>query len=523
MLSVNEWLKSALVMSFFMLGLMGMLILGRPRMRGISRAARAIYLLFFLDVATKGFLRDYFGLRPNPSLVMQAVLNTNAGETQEFLVHNGADLTRIILIFGVVTLAAWMAEAWLTRSQRSASVVRTSHRTHTTVVVMFALLVGLHFNPTFAKENPLLVWPLRYISYHQQLASATAVQQRIAQEMAPPTDWKVQYKGADRQTVVWVIGESFNRFNYALYGYPRATSPALDALRDELMVFQDVVSSDASTMESLMKMLTPANLDQPDLWMQQPSVLMLAKEAGYKTFWLSNHVPDDGWLGLVAGQAETRNFINRGAGRGENNFDARLLPHVDQALTDPAPKKLIVVHLLGAHLRYDMRYPEPFSQFNSLDDEVSTGMKNAGRSLWIRLQRNQYDNAILYSNSVLASLIQSTDRASQGASASLLFSPDHAQEVGHTRNHAGHSAADASGYEIPLLLWQNRPDSSFTANKSQLENRPYQTDHLDHTLLGLLDISTPFYSAKHDLLSDSFTPDSRTLDSRPYPLEARKN
>ena len=27
------------------------------------------------------------------------------------------------------------------------------------------------------------------------------------------------------------------------------------ALRDELMVFQDVVSSDASTMESLMKML----------------------------------------------------------------------------------------------------------------------------------------------------------------------------------------------------------------------------------------------------------------------------
>lgn len=523
MLSVNEWLKSMVVMSFFMLGLLGILVLGHPRVRWVSRMARAIYLLFFLDVAIKGFLRDYFGLRPNPSLVMQALLNTNEGETQEFLMHNGADLAQSALIFGVVTSAAWFAESRLARSQHSAPLVRTSRRTHTTVVVLFALLVGLHFNPTFAKENPLLVWPLRYINYHQQLAYAASVQERIAQDMAPHADWKVKYHGADQQTVVWVIGESFNRFNFSLYGYPRATTPALDALRDELLVFKDVVSSDASTMESLMKMLTPADLAQPDLWMQQPSVLMLAKEAGYKTFWLSNHVPGDGWLGLASAQADVSNFINRGAGRGENNFDASLVPQVAKALADSAPKKLIVVHLLGAHLRYDMRYPAAFSQFNSLHDPVSTEMKNAGRSRWIRLQRNQYDNAILYSNSVLASLIQSTAKASQGVSASLLFSPDHAQEVGHTRNHAGHSAADPSGYEIPLLLWQNEANPTLTAKQSALENRPYQTDHLDHTVLGLLGISTVFYSAQHDLLSDSFLPSQRTINRQPYPSAAEIN
>ena len=520
MLSANELAKSAVLMTVSILGLTGMLIIGRPRVVWLSRATLAIFLLFFLDVAIKGFLRDYFGLRPNPALVMAVVLNTHTRETHEFLVHNWRAVVRSVLAFVVLYWLAFIAERRLSRSQRNAPAAFTGRGAHITVVSMLTLFVVLHFNPTMAKENPVLVWPFRYIDYHQQLAHAAAMQQSIALGMTPRAEWKVQYNGASSQTVVWVIGESVNRFNLSLYGYPRNTTPALDAMRDELVVFKDVLSSDANTMASMTKMLTPANLRQPALWMQQPHILMLAKEAGYKTFWLSNHVPNDGWLGLVAAQADERSFINHGAGCGENNFDDNLLPHVDQALSDVAPKKLIVVHLLGAHLRYDMRYPQKFSQFDALDDSVSVEMKKAGRSLWIRHQRNLYDNAILYGDSVLESMIQSTANASQGSSAALLFSPDHGQEVGHSRNHAVHSVADKSGYEIPMLLWSNAAKKPSLTEKYELENRPYQTDHLNHTLLGLLDINTVFYTAKHDLLSDSFMPSQRTINGQLYPLNS---
>jgi heptose-I-phosphate ethanolaminephosphotransferase len=85
---------------------------------------------------------------------------------------------------------------------------------------------------------------------------------------------------------------------------------------------------------------------------------MLAREAGFRIHWLSNQPPNDGWLGLVSRRADEQVFINKGSGRGENNFDGNLLPALETALQDPAPKKLIVVHLLGAsYLRHALSQP----------------------------------------------------------------------------------------------------------------------------------------------------------------------
>jgi len=241
---------------------------------------------------------------------------------------------------------------------------------------------------------------------------------------------------------------------------------------------------------------------------------MLAKEAGYRTYWISNQAPNDGWLGLVANRADERVFINKGLGRGENNYDGNLLPEVEAALASDAPRKLIVVHLLGAHPTYDMRYPEAFARFDNTDDAVVRQLATQGRSLWVRRLRNEYDNAIAYNDYVVASLIRKTMAATATSDASLLFSSDHAQEVGHTRNHTGQSVADASGYEIPMLVWtRGRIDAK---RRATLESRPYQTDQLDHTMLGLLDIDTTYYNASHDVMSDAFAPAARSINARPY-------
>jgi heptose-I-phosphate ethanolaminephosphotransferase len=307
----------------------------------------------------------------------------------------------------------------------------------------------------------------------------------------------------------------------SLYGYARNTTPMLDAMRKELLVFRDVVSSEPATMSSLMKMFTPADLDEPEGWSSKPDLVMLARAAGFKTFWISNQVPNDGWLGLVSNRADEKLFINKGAGRGENNFDGNLLPGLSASLDDPAPKKLIIVHLLGAHPTYQMRYPGDFSRFDGAADAVAAQLETAQRSLWIRKLRDEYDNAIAYNDFVLGSMIRRMMQCAAADNASLLFSSDHAQEVGHTRDHAGQSVADASGYEIPMLLWTRSFIGKNPDERAMLEYRPYQTDHIEHTVMGLLGIRSAYYEAGRDVLSEQFEGEDfingmRRINGAPY-------
>jgi len=523
MISANEFAKSTVLMSTSLPGIAGIFIAVpyfRLRPRWLTVVSLGIISLFFFDAALKGFLRDYFGLRPNPTLVLHAIFNTNPDETNEFFLHNWRKLAEAggILLF----VGAWIFWFEKCMSFREARLpLNTLRRSgFASIGVLLTAFLALHFNPTMAKENPALFWPIRYMDYRNQLKQAQELRQTVARNMAQRSEWKVQYTGPANNTVVWIIGESTNRSNMSLYGYGRRTTPMLDALRNQLIVFQDVISSEPATMSSLMKMFTPADLVSPDAWNSKPDVLMLAEEAGYKTFWISNQVPNDGWLGLVSERADEKLFINKGAGRGENNFDGNLLPGLEAALANPAPKKLIVVHLLGAHPTYDMRYPSSYARFNDVNDAVAEQLSAAGRSIWIRQLRNEYDNAITYNDFVVASMIKSTMASSPGA-ASLLFSADHGQEVGHTRDHAGQSVADPSGYEIPMLLWTRSFSAKNSVDKAILENRPYQTDHLEHTIMGLLKVESRYYSSSRDIMSDAFVSEDfsnglRRINGRPY-------
>jgi heptose-I-phosphate ethanolaminephosphotransferase len=511
-ISVNELAKSAALMAFCVYGLAGSIVVWSDSERWFRRAVRGIWFVFFLDAVVKGFLRNYFGLRPDPDMVLQAVLNTHAGETTEFITQQWRSLAfSIVLLVTVVTVTLWL-EGRL-RQKRSHSfparrVVRIG------VSVMLVLLVAVHFNRTMARENPLLFWPLRYQAYQKELLEMAELRKQIADKRSQPHEWAVSYHGEAKRTVVWVIGESINRNNMSLYGYPRATTPRLDAMRDRLLVFTDTISAESATMGSLMKKLTPASLTHPESWIDKPDILQLAKAAGYKTFWLSNQAASDGWLGLVAEQADTLRYINRGQGRGENNIDGNLIPEVDTVLADTAPKKFIVVHLLGAHPTYYMRYPKEFARFDGVEDEVAAELKASDRSFWIRQQRDEYDNAILYSDYVLSEILSRVVTSERSSSAAVIYSADHGQEVGHNRDHAGHSAVDNSGFETPLVIWKD--GLSALPDKDVLQTRPYQSDLIEHTVLGLLRVDSVYYDPRQDLLSSRFTASPRFVGGRPY-------
>ncbi|MFM2505084.1 sulfatase-like hydrolase/transferase, partial [Escherichia coli] len=83
----------------------------------------------------------------------------------------------------------------------------------------------------------------------------------------PPLANFQDHSGDAPRTLVLVIGESTQRGRMSLYGYPRETTPELDALHKTdpgLTVFNNVVTSRPYTIEILQQALTFADEKNPD-------------------------------------------------------------------------------------------------------------------------------------------------------------------------------------------------------------------------------------------------------------------
>ncbi|CAH0157398.1 Phosphoethanolamine transferase CptA [Massilia sp. Bi118] len=482
-------------------GLAGLQLLrcGRTLVAGLAMALNSLVLL---NAAVEGFLFWLYGLAPKNIVVADALLGSNANEAREFIETYWLHLSLVTLLVAALIALLYWVERKLGRAAGEEALANRRDRWLGTG--MLALFAALHLNATMAEENPLVYWPGYFMDYQQQRVFLAGVKRKVASDLAAAQAYAAAYVGPPRQTLVLVLGESVNRSNWSLYGYQRNTTPGLLARRGDMLVFRNVLSSDAATVQSLLKMLTPATLDSPDAWLTEPNVLALARTAGYRVTWLSNQEMGDGPIQIMAEHAHEQVFVNKGHGRAARSLDERLLPHLARVLGDPAPRKLVIVHMQGAHLRYDLRYPPAFDRFSGADDAVDDALDEAGRPYWIRTARNQYDNAMLYTDHVLSSILEKAGQAEPAGPVSVLYVSDHGQEVGHYRNFAGHSSTDPSGYQVPLLLWTNRR-SQRQAPLPGIEGREYRTDHLDHTLLGLLGIQTHFYQPRHDILSPQFT------------------
>ena len=200
--------------------------------------------------------------------------------------------------------------------------------------------------------------------------------------------------------------------------------------------------------------------------------------------------------------------------RSDRKLDEDVLPYWDAALKDPAPRKMIFVHLLGAHAHYDLRSPSSFHQFSGRDDAIMKQMRADGRSVWVRMLRNSYDNAMLYQDFILSRLLHSfKTEVGAGGSGAFLYTPDHGEEVGHTRDFAGHSLSE-SGAVVPMIAWT--APAKDPATRRELEQRPFQTDRLNWTILDLARIQTRMDQPQFDLFSPRFTAWPRRIGDKPY-------
>lgn len=485
-----------------------------------TKAGKSLVLLtgacFFAALGFHAFLRDFIGVTPDDGYVTTALFSSDQSEAGEFVQQNARQLAKHVLSMLLAFAAFGSLVWWKPAAAKQTDGLPRRRGAWITAAVFATVFLLLHLNPTLRKQNPVLYFPMRYMAWKDDVESTRRLQAVIAAAATDPGLVSLRCADDQPRTVVFVLGESITRLNLPLAGYPRKTTPELDSMGSELIWFPDVVSSDYSTTPSVKKMLTPATLEQPDLWRTKPDVLIMAKKAGYKTFWLSNHSTDaNGQLSIFALHAGVTVLANKGGSRGEGSYDEVVLPHLEAALRDPAPRKFIVLHLLNAHPAYYFRYPKSFAKFNDADDAVTKSMKAAGRRFWAINMRNYYDNAVLYTDHVLKRSLDLC-RAS-GQRLAWIYAPDHGQDAAHNSNFSGHNARSRSQFETFMVFWRSSSFPKPAVEASALRARPYQTDVFDHTLLGLLGISGDYYDPKRDIFSEQFEPVARTILGAPYP------
>ncbi|WP_343732989.1 phosphoethanolamine transferase [Duganella sp.] len=324
-------------------------------------------------------------------------------------------------------------------------------------------------------------------------------------------------KNAAPEIVIMVIGESSRYDRWGINGYTRDTTPLLRQ-EPNLVTLPDVITSVSATRLSVPVIISrkPAMQSLKDGFYEK-SFLTAYKEAGFKTFWLSNQISFgqfDTPVSVFAKEANVVQFMNLGGFTNNSNFDQILLEPLRLAINDPAPKKLIVLHTLGNHWNYSQRYPKEFDKWQpslfGVDKPVYTDLK-------IKPQlNNSYDNSILYTDWFLSQVIQQLKDTQQLSS--MVYVADHGQTLyDGSCNIAFHGHNTQYEFHVPAMVWYSDQYKERYPEKVRqlLRHRKARlaTENMFHTLLDLGDIQYDDEKLEWSFLNKQFKQHKRYVDS----------
>ncbi|HCS46076.1 MAG TPA: hypothetical protein DIW52_25250 [Pseudomonas sp.] len=421
--------------------------------------------------------------------VIFILFESNVQESQEYLVHYFSwSIVVAIIAYSLGGLLLWSRV-------RPVSVPRKLVPAF--CLVLFTVSVGYNAVHQYLKRDTLgravaefeenieaaAPWQMvvGYHQYRQQLQSMSNLLN--SQKLIPPLKNLTDAHAGQPSTLVLVIGESTTRQRMSLYGYARPTTPNLDRMRGELQVFDQVISPRPYTIETLEQVLTFADEEQPDVYLSTPTLVSVMKQAGYKTYWITNQqtmTKRNTMLTTFSKQADEQIYLNNNRDQNETSqYDSDVLDPFSKVLADEAPRKLIVIHLLGTHMSYHYRYPKSFDRFA---DRVGVPANVTQDQLPVY---NSYDNAVLYNDHVVSSLIKRF--ADTDPTGFLLYLSDHGESVYDPvapkvlgRNEA---APTRPMYTVPFIVWRSPKWKAQDTSNDQVADvhRPYSTSHFIHT------------------------------------------
>lgn len=455
--------------------------------------------------------------------VMFVMFETNTNEAGEFLKqYFSFKVLGVILAYTVVAIFLWTRLKPVTLPKPG--------RIGISLLILVILFGIPYYNKGIKQDRPIAnvasylnsklayAAPWQFVSGYLLYKNQLANMEELIRDNSkiPPLENFVDTNGDTPRTFVLVIGESTSRDRMSLYGYSRPTTPELDELANDypanLSVFNDVVTSRPYTIEALQQILTFATQTEPELFNSRPSIMNMMKQAGFKTFWITNQqtmTERNTLLTAFSRQTDKQYYLNNDMAQSSRIYDGVVFSPFKEALADPAEKKFIVVHLLGTHMRYEFRYPEDKAIFKDKDSVVPANLNDDEVKDY-----NAYDNAQYYNDYVVSTLIKDFDSSKENGF--LVFFSDHGEDVYDTPPHKmlGRSEGKPSKviYNVPFLVWQS-PEwlSTHQFDLNDKTARPFSNMDFIYAWSDLAGLNYTGFEPEKSLFNEAFKPQPRYI------------
>ena len=509
----------ALSNAAFAVGLVLMLVALQALLLGLIGTRHTIKPLVAVLTLVGALAMHYmqaYGVVIDPSMVRNT-LHTDPAETRELLSWS---LSLDLLLYAALPIALLVftrleVRPWGRRLRARGLLLAGA-------AGVFALALMWQFQPLASmsrnhKEVRYLVTPLNTLwSLGSVLAAdargAAQPRQAIGLDAAPGAGWATRSKP---RVVVLAVGETARAANWGLSGYARQTTPQLAQLtqvapsaQPPVINFSDVSACGTSTEVSLPCMFAAVGRRQYDeaRIRGSESLLHVAARAGVAVHWRDNQsgckgvcdgLPHDTVnAALAPGLCQEGRCLDEGLLRG---LDERL-----RGLHGSRGTQLLVLHMLGNHgPSYFRRYPPAFERFTPVCRNDDLGQCTREEIV------NAYDNALLYTDHVLATLIGTLASHAGDVDSAMLFVSDHGESLGEKNlflHGVPYLIAPKEQTQVPMVFWSSAGfASSAGLNADCLRARarqPAQHDNLFHSLLALLDVKTSLYEPALDLTHD---------------------
>jgi heptose-I-phosphate ethanolaminephosphotransferase len=468
----------------------------------------AIFTLF--SVTHLNIYKQLIGI---PSLI--AAGDTNFQEGYEFIIS----LNKAAVIIGIIATIPILCCLYISLKKNRSLYITARRQTVLGCWTFLFVISMLGLTRQFLSEhNPVLfaAWTANEAEKTKAIQKAE-LQSSVAHQTNNPVIVSISRPALKSVTHVLILGEATTSRRMSLYGYHRPTSPLLESIRANLLVDEHACSSRGSTPPSMKEIFTFADRDHESLVHEQPNLLQLMHAAGYKLYWLSNQQtegPYDSQVSFLYRAADEHVFINKRGWSDGVSLDGDLLPRLKDVLSDGVEKRFIVVHLIGTHDAYDLRFPAHFGNFKTeagLDDRILARrglIDYLFRGSRIKLS-NAYDNAVLYNDTVVYDMINMIRDSTKDYS--VIYLSDHGEALGETGQFTGHidGPAPKQVYQIPLFfvlsddVIHSIGDHSFEKFKENLHKK-FEANGMIHTMLSLYGIGHNHWRSEKSLFSGDY-------------------
>ena len=344
--------------------------------------------------------------------------------------------------------------------------------------------------PGFASQNPTPAPGAEPQSWGETLNSTPQSPGAILNSKSPEAAINPASQKSRVKNIILIIGESLQRGHMSLYGYGVRTTPLLEGLEasSNLIKFSDTISPYGTTNQVLMRLLNFSDYEseRKRAWFRNLSIIDMFKLSGYRTFWISNQEAFGAHAlsaKSAADRADSESFLSK-----SNLYetvrikpDGVLLPLINQAKAGQSERNFYVIHLIGSHMDYSLRYPEGFGKFSAADVKAKLTSKQKDVVAY-------YDNSVLYNDFVINEIF----KIFSGDDSLIVYLSDHGENL-YENGRLGHGMESRFTYEIPLLFIASREFLSDHAKLWQrlaaAKDKPFMSDDLAHLLADIIGVA----------------------------------